>query len=76
MLDRKDFTIQKLSDFGQESEQLVLCYKGEVIPFQTRTEYFSSGNIPGSSHFVVTFECIKSTVHNPDTLMIRKHGCK
>ena len=55
---RKDFTIQKLmtvmEDCSPEDEQrLVLCYKGESVPFHRSGIYLNTDN---KTSFIVEFD--------------------
>ncbi len=58
-MDARDFTIQRLhtvencSDSDPSGDRLVLCYRGERIPFQSTGIYFSTGE---EESFVVEFK--------------------
>lgn len=52
MLNREDFTIQRVEPYGS----FVLCYQGEQVPFQCETAIISEPN--NFQRFVVSFEMI------------------
>tara|TARA_R110000744_G_scaffold274175_1_gene387335 strand:+ start:321 stop:548 length:228 start_codon:yes stop_codon:yes gene_type:complete len=58
-MNKDDFTIQRLhtvkdcSDYDSSGNRLVLCYRGELIPFQNTGIYLSTGT---KEVFVVEFE--------------------
>ena len=67
-MNRKDFTIQKAHTIPNagKGDNLLLCYKGELVPFQVSTSYeTSAGSVP---QFVVRFECFGGE----DSLAIRE----
>ena len=61
-MNEKDFTIQKLNTVADsfdcvEESRLVLCYKGEMIPYQTAGIYLSTKE---KTSFIVEFDVCSS----------------